>query len=155
MVTPTPHPNVMTASARAFHRRHFPESSTGGHEGYPSDHSSGSDDGGSHGIGKHDNDGFADETAYEPPIIEENAFAHLMEAHFGVHSGIEGDTSTRHDNAQDEDGEWDELDSLACTPLYADATTSRYFIITYCVEIYRYFSFNYFKCTYIILKISC
>jgi hypothetical protein len=23
----------------------------------------------------------------------------------GVHSGIEGDTSTRHDNAQDEDGE--------------------------------------------------
>jgi hypothetical protein len=72
---------------------------TGGHEGYPSDNSSGSDDGRSHGIGKLDNDGFANETAYKPLIIEKDAFAHLMEAHFGVHFGIEDDTSTQHDNA--------------------------------------------------------
>jgi hypothetical protein len=105
----------------------MPEMSMDGDEGHPYDSisSSRSDDGGSDGIGQHDDHGVDEDRPNEPPIIEEDAFAQLMEAHFGVHSSIEGETSTPHENHDNE--EWAELDSLARTPLYTGATSSRYY----------------------------
>lgn len=134
MTTPTPHPSVMTASARAFHHRHRLETRHVGGTGddpYDLGSSNDSDDGHrSGGSGPHASHGGGDDMEGEHPPLEENAFAHLMEAHFGVHSAGGMDESTPHgndDDGGDEDNEWASLDSQARTPLYTGATSSRYF----------------------------
>lgn len=116
----------MTASARAFHHRHMDQSRPGGDDrgsSDSSDHDSTSDE-----PPDHVTHGGDDDMMEPPPPVEEYAFEHLMEAHFGVNSagGMDGSS----DDGGDEDDDWHHLNSLARTPLYTDASSSRYIFFT-------------------------
>lgn len=105
--TPTPHTSVMTPSTRAFHVRHIEED----HDVSEGSEYSLDSDGHGHSAEGHDMPG---EEEYVPPILEEDAFAHLVDSHFGAHDPTsEGCT------------DWDDLEKEARTPLFEGATSSR------------------------------
>lgn len=102
---------MMTPTVRAFHERHIEEDAD---PSETSDDTPLDSDGSAYGY-SHDEDTMAeDEGQTIPPILEEDAFAHLVDSYFGVQQ-------TR----GDQNKQWDELEREARTPLFEGAPSSR------------------------------
>lgn len=107
--TRTPHTLVMTPAFRAFYERHI-EDDLSDTNGSDSSHESFGDD------YAHDGQSVPDDNDndHPPPILEEEAFAHLVDSHFGPDPMCDGGSK-----------DWDQLEKEARTPLFEGATSSR------------------------------